>query len=343
MHWRAGSARARLGPRGAEHHGKHDHGHGVKPDADKKKLVLALVLLGGFMIGETVAAVLANSLALLSDAAHMLTDTASIAFALIAMTLSTWSSFGSYTFGLKRSGTLAASINGLTLTGLGGYLGYEGIHRLIDPPEVGGATVLIVGCTGIVANLLATWTLAKANRDSLNVEGAFQHVLNDLYAFIGTTVSGLLVLTTGFMRADGLAALVVAALMLKSGAGLIGESTRVLLQAAPRGMDPERIRATLLSESRVTGIGDLHVWEVASGFPALSAHVVVGDHSDPDDVRRQLTGLLDEEFGIDHTTIEVARSSTAPTAENISARGCPPLRGDSPVRIPPEANRVHER
>ncbi|WP_019854102.1 cation diffusion facilitator family transporter [Actinopolyspora mortivallis] len=298
----------------------------MSPHADRRKLLLALLLLGGFMVGETVAALVANSLALLSDAAHMLSDTASIAFALIAMTLSSWGSFGSYTFGLKRSGTLAASVNGLTLTALGGYLGYEGITRLIDPPEVGGLTVLVVGSIGVLVNLLATWILAKANRDSLNIEGAFQHVLNDLYAFLGTTVSGVLVLTTGFMRADGLAALVVAALMLKSGLSLVAESARVFLQAAPRGLDPAEIRSELLSDPRVTGIGDLHVWEITSGFPALSAHVVVHDHCDPDAVRKHLSELLDERFDIDHTTIEVARSSTAPAAERIASRGCPPLR-----------------
>ncbi|MBA8824118.1 cobalt-zinc-cadmium efflux system protein [Saccharopolyspora lacisalsi] len=315
---------------GKEHHGHgHGHGHGVGPHTDKKKLTLALVLLGGFMVGETIAAVLANSLALLSDAAHMLTDTASIAFALIAMSLSTWGSFGAYTFGLKRSGTLAASVNGLTLTTLGAYLAYEGVHRLIDPPEVEGLTVLVVGAIGIVVNLLATWTMAKADRDSLNVEGAFQHVLTDLYAFIGTTVSGVVVLTTGFTRADGIAALIVAALMLKAGVALVRESTRVFLQAAPRGVDPQEIGNALTSDPQVTEIDDLHIWEVASGFPALSAHVVVDDQADLDSVRHRLIELLGERFGIDHTTLQMTHTTAASHVESFAARGCPPRQGSN--------------
>jgi len=287
------------------------HSHEINEDADKGKLTIALVLLGSFLAAEVVAGIVANSLALLSDAAHMLTDTAAIAFALIAINLTARKGFVSYTFGLKRSGILAAAINGLTLAGLGLYLGYEGIHRLIDPPEVEGLVVVIVGFVGIAVNVAASWTLAQANRDSLNVEGAFQHVLNDLYAFIGTTVAGIVILFTGWGQADGIAALVISALMLKSGIVLIRESTRVFLEAAPRGIEPPEVRAAMLDVNGISGIQDFHVWEVTSGFPSLSAHVTVSAEADRDDLKSQLKALLDDRFGIDHVTLQMDLQSVS--------------------------------
>jgi cobalt-zinc-cadmium efflux system protein len=175
----------------------------------------------------------------------------------------------------------------------------------VAPPDVAGTAVLVVALAGVVVNLAATRVLAGAERRSLNVEGAFQHVLTDLFAFIATAVAGAVILATGFTRADGIAALLVATVMLRSGWGLLRDSGRVLLEGAPRDLDPEEIGRTLAAQSHVVEVHDLHVWEVTSGMPSLSAHVTVGAGCDAQSHRRQLAELLRDRFGIEHTTLQV--------------------------------------
>jgi cobalt-zinc-cadmium efflux system protein len=174
---------------------------------------------------------------------------------------------------------------------------------------VDGGVVLAVALAGIVVNLAATRVLAGSGRRSLNVEGAFQHILTDLFAFIGTAVAGAVVLLTGFDRADGIAALAVAALMLRSGIGLVRDSGTVLLEAAPLGLDPTEIGSALASQPHVVEVHDLHVWEVTSGFPALSAHVLVGPGCDAQKHRQELAELLQEHFGIDHSTLQIEHAT----------------------------------
>ena len=287
----------------------HSHGgghfHAVSPEADRAKLRLALALILGFMCVEVVAGILASSLALLSDAAHMLTDAAAIGFALVAMRLAARPAGGGYTFGLKRAEILAAQLNGVTLAVLGVWIVYEGIGRLTDPPETEGATVLFVAIAGIAVNLAATNILSRANRSSLNVEGAYQHILTDLIAFIATAVAGAVILISGFYRADGIAALFVAAIMFRSAYGLLRDSGRVLLEAAPQGLDPDQIGRAMAARPQVENVHDLHLWEVTSGFPALSAHVLVAEEADCHAERQQLEDLLRERFGLDHVTLQV--------------------------------------
>jgi cobalt-zinc-cadmium efflux system protein len=264
------------------------------------------------MVVEVVAGILASSLALLSDAAHMLTDAGAIALALVAARLAARPPAGGYTFGLKRSEILSAQLNGATLLALAAVILYEGIRRLIEPPDVEGAIVLVVAIAGIVVNVAATAVLAGADRRSLNVEGAFQHVLTDLFAFIATAVAGVVVLATGFTRADGIAALMVAALMIRSGWALLRDSGRVLLEAAPKDLDPNEIGRTLAAQDHVVEVHDLHVWEVTSGMPSLSAHVTVGAGCDTQAHRRKLAVMLRERFGIDHTTLQVEARHEGP-------------------------------
>ncbi len=190
----------------------------------------------------------------------------------------------------------------------------EGVRRLVEPPEVEGAAVLVVAVAGIAVNLGATGILAGADRRSLNVEGAFQHVLTDLFAFVATAIAGLVVILTGFSRADGIAALLVAALMLRSGYGLLRDSGRVLLEAAPRDLDPDAIGHALAAEPHVVEVHDLHVWEVSSGFPALSAHVTVRSGCDTQSHRRRLAEMLNRRFGIDHSTLQVEERHEGPLA-----------------------------
>jgi cobalt-zinc-cadmium efflux system protein len=290
-------------------HGHHHHHH---PHADRRRLWIALSLLLGFMAVEVVAGILASSLALLSDAAHMLTDAGAIALALVAARLADRPAGGGFTFGLKRAEILSAQLNGATLLALAAVILYEGIRRLVEPPDVEGATVLAVAIAGIVVNLGAVSVLAGSDRRSLNVEGAFQHVLTDLFAFVATAVAGALILATGFARADGIAALFVAVLMLRSGWGLLRDSGRVLLEAAPRDLDPNEIGRTLAAQDHVVEVHDLHVWEVTSGMPSLSAHVTVRAGCDTQVHRRKLAELLRERFDIDHTTLQVEARHEGP-------------------------------
>ena len=291
-------------PHKHDHDHHHDHAHGVAPDADKKYLTVALLLLLGFMVVEVVVGILARSLALISDAGHMLTDVGSIGLALVAMRLAKRPASGSYTFGLKRVEILSAQANGLTLLLLSVWFIVEAIRRLVDPPQVQGLLVTVIAVVGIGVNLLAVWAMSKANRQSLNVEGSFQHILTDLYAFIATAIAGGIIWWTGWNRVDSIAALVVAGLMLKAGIGLVRESGRVFLQAAPRGLDPEKIGQSILAMPAVTALKDLHVWEVTSGMPSLSGHVFVSREVDCHDVRRAIEAMLHDRFDITHTTLQ---------------------------------------
>jgi cobalt-zinc-cadmium efflux system protein len=290
----------------------HDHSHHHAPDASNARLATALALILGFMAVEVVAGILADSLALLSDAAHMLTDAGAIALALAAARLAARPPRGGFTFGFRRAEILSAQVNGVTLVALAAVILAEGIQRLIDPPDVDGGPVLAVALAGVVVNLAATTVLAGANRRSLNVEGAFQHVLTDLFAFIATAIAGLVILTSDFHRADGIAALLVAALMLRSGWGLLRESTRVLLEASPRGIDPAEIGRALASEPHVVEVHDLHVWEVTSGMPSLSAHITVGAGCDVQAHRRKLSDVVRDRFGIEHSTLQVEARHEGP-------------------------------
>ena len=274
-------------------------------ESDRGRLVLALALIVGFMAVEVVAGIVAGSLALLSDAAHMLTDAGAIALALAAIRLARRPAGGSLTFGLRRAEILSAQVNGATLLVLGVLIVVEGVGRLVDPPPVEGLIVLVVALAGIAVNLAATLTLAGASRESLNVEGAFQHVLTDLAAFIATAAAGAVILATGFRAADGIAALIVAAIMLRAAGSLLWSSGRVLLEAAPAGVDPVAVGRTMVAEPGVVQVHDLHVWEVSSGFPALSAHVLVGRDADCHEARRRLDRLLHQRFDIEHTTLQV--------------------------------------
>lgn len=289
----------------AHGHGHGGHSHGVAADADRRWLGIALGLIAGFMAIEVVIGIMAHSLALISDAAHMLTDAVSIVLALIAMRLAARPARGGFTYGLKRAEILSAQANGLTLLLLAVWLAYEAVRRLLDPPPVEGGLVLVTALAGIVVNIAAAWCISKANRTSLAVEGAYQHILNDLFAFIGTAVAGLIVLTTGFRQADSIASLVVVVLMVKAGYGLVRESGRILLEAAPAHVDPDAVGDRLAGHPPVTEVHDLHIWTITSGQAALSAHVLVAPEGDCHAVRRDLEALLSKEYGITHTTLQV--------------------------------------
>ncbi len=284
---------------------RHGHLHTPSADADARRLAAAFALITGLMVVEVVAGIVGNSLALLSDAGHMLTDAVAIGVALFALRLAQRPPAGSYTYGLKRAEILSAQINGVTLLLLGALIVYEGIRRLIDPPDVEGALVVVVAIIGIGVNLLAVRLIAAAERRSLNVEGAFRHVLTDLFAFIATAVAGTMILLWEWERADGVASLLIAASMLWASYGLLRDSGRIFMEAAPRDLDPQRIGERLVRTDGVLEVHDLHVWEVTSGMPAVSAHMVVGRDEDCHQARWRAARVLADEFGIEHSTLQV--------------------------------------
>jgi len=304
------------------------HAHGPAPGADARWLSAALALILAFMAGEIVGGLAAHSLALISDAAHMLTDAASIALVLITARLAARPPAGGYTYGLKRTEIMSAQANGITLVLLAAWLCYTAIRRLLAPHPVAGGTVLGVALAGVAVNVAATLLIARASgrgrgrkdrnahgahnghsgegpSQSLNVAGAFQHILTDLYAFAATAVAGLIIVLTGFVRADAIATLVVVVLMLRAGAGLIKDSGRIFLEAAPAGLDPAAVGAAMAGRRNVTEVHDLHIWEITSGLPAASAHVLVAPGEDCHAVRADLEAFLAAQYGITHATLQV--------------------------------------
>jgi cobalt-zinc-cadmium efflux system protein len=311
---------------------REEHVHGPAAGADARWLRAALALILLFMAGEVTAGLAAHSLALISDAAHMLTDAASIALVLITARLAARPPAGGYTYGLKRTEIMSAQANGITLVLLAVWLCYTAIRHLISPPSVDGGTVLIVALAGVAVNVAATMMIARAggrDQDKLNVAGAFQHIVTDLYAFVATAAAGLIILTTGFTRADPIATLVVVVLMLRAGTGLIRDSGRIFLEAAPAGLDPAAVGAALAARPHVAEIHDLHIWEITSGQPAASAHVLVAPGEDCHAVRADLEAYLSGEYGITHATLQVDHAGlpVAPGLIGLAEQHCDDTHG----------------
>ena len=283
----------------------HAHDHGITAETSRRRLSAALGLLVVFAVAEVVVGLLAGSVALLTDAGHMVSDAAALGLALVAIGLAARPPGGALTYGLKRAEPASALVNAVTLGVLALVFTVQAVVRLIDPHDVDAVPVLVLALAGIPVNLAATWILAGADRSSVNVEGAFQHVLTDLYAFVATAAAALVILTTGFDRADPIAALLVAALMARASYGLLHDAGRIFMEAAPAEIDVDEVGHTLASIEGVASIHDLHVWELTSGFPALSAHVIVGAKEDCHARREQLQVLLHDRYGIDHATLQV--------------------------------------
>jgi len=286
-------------------HGHHGHSHAPSADADRRWLTIALLLIVAFMVVEVVVGLIASSLALLSDAAHMLTDAGAIGLALVAASLAARPPSRRFSFGLGRAEILAAQANGAALLVLAGVLALESVRRLFEPPDVDGGLVIVVGVLGALVNVASAWALSRSERRGLNVEGAMAHVLTDLYGSIAAVIAGVLIVTTGFEQADGIAALLVSALMVRSGWRLLRDSGLILLEGTPKDIDLDEVGNALARAEGVVEVHDLHVWEVTSGFPALAAHVLVREGDDCHGRRRELELLLHDRFEISHTTLQV--------------------------------------
>jgi cobalt-zinc-cadmium efflux system protein len=303
----------------------HAHDHAPRANADRRLLLGALCLIAALMVAELVAGIVADSLALLADAGHMISDVAALAFALAAATMAARPARGQWTYGFRRLEIVSAQANGLALLLVGIWIVYGAIRRLVSPSDVEGGIVLVVALAGIAVNLAATALLGRANRDSLNVRGAFLHVSTDLAAFVGTAVAGGLILVTGWDRFDPIAGLVVAGLMFWGAYGLLRESIRIFLEAAPENIEPAAVGRALLDEPEVVEVHDLHVWTLTSGFPIVSAHVLVGPGADCHAVRGRLEQKLAEAFGLEHSTLQVEHAH-GPVHIGPSFRRRSPLR-----------------
>jgi cobalt-zinc-cadmium efflux system protein len=308
------------------HDHAHEHDHRA---ADRRALGIALVLICGFMVVEVVVGLLADSLAVLADAGHMLSDAASLGLALVAVWLAGRPVTLERSFGYRRAEILAALANGVLLVVVSIVVFVEAARRFANPPDVTGGWVLVVGCVGLAVNLAAAWILRRGSR-SLNMRGALYHVLADALGSAGVIVAGIVVLTTGWNTIDPLISVVIGVLILLSSWTLLRDSVNVLLEATPPGMSAEEVGRAIVSLDGVVEIHDLHIWTITSGFPALAAHVLVEPGLDCHGLRRQIEVVLRERFELDHTTLQVdhVRSGGAATvafgrADGLNTRPCP--------------------
>lgn len=298
----------------AHERGDHSHTHDVA-GTDVTPLSIALGLIVAFMVGEVVAALTSGSLALFADAGHMLTDVGALGGSVWAARLAARPAVGAWTYGFKRAEILSAAVNGVTLVAVAAIITLEAALRLAHPAAVDGAVVLGVAVGGAAVNIAATAVLARANRRSLNVRGAFAHIVTDLYAFGGTALAGVVILLTGWRRADAVASLLVAGLMARAAWGLLREAGRILLEVAPENVELDQVRAHIVEIDHVLDVHDLHAWTLTSDLPTLSAHVVMEDHcfvsGHAPQILDSLQACLGDHFDIEHSTFQLEPASHA--------------------------------
>jgi cobalt-zinc-cadmium efflux system protein len=290
----------------AHHHDHLDH-LDARRAANRRRMLAALAINLAMLAATVVGGILAHSLALLADGGHLASDVAAIGIALVAARLASIAPTETRTYGLQRSEVLAALVNGVALVVVSALIVFEAISRFSDPPDVAGLGVLALGLFGLAGNAAATAVLFAGERDDLNLEAVLRHSFGDALSSLGVVVAGAIVLATGWNTADPLASLLIAGLIAASSWRLLKEPLDVLMESVPAGMNVRAIGEALAADPDVVEVHDLHVWTVTSGFPALSAHVVVCRGCDRDLVRRRLEQLLDERFDIHHTTLQVVR------------------------------------
>ena len=289
---------------------KHDEGHGHEGHdhtrgADRRSLTVVLALTATFMVVEVIGGLLTGSLALIADAGHMLSDAASVALALFAFWLADRPATPSRSFGYKRAEILAALFNGATLVAISVWIFIEAARRFADPPEVLAAPMIIVAVLGLIVNLVSALILSRSSGESLNMQGALRHVLADLLGSVGAIAAAIVILATGWRYADPLISVGIGVLVLLSSRKLLRDSINILLESSPSGIDANAVGRSMAAAPGVVEVHDLHVWTITSGFPALSAHILVSKDEDCHARRRDLESVLREEFGITHTTLQV--------------------------------------
>lgn len=282
----------------SEHH--HDHGH-----SNKRSLAVVLALTGTYMVVEIIGGLLTGSLALLADAAHMASDNLAIGLALFAFWLSSKPSTPNRSFGYKRAEILAALFNGITIVAVSIWIFFEAAGRFSEPPEVLGGWMMAVAVVGLFVNVAGAAILARSAGENLNMQGAFRHVLADLLGSVGVILAAGVIILTGWTYADPLISVGVGVLVLASAWKLLKEPVNILLEATPSDINAAELGRRMASSPGVAEIHDLHIWTITSGFPALSAHILVGGDEDCHARRREVEEMLHERYGIEHTTLQV--------------------------------------
>jgi len=284
-----------------------EHNHAIEHRAtgNRRAVTLALAITATFLVVEAIGGWLTGSLALIADAGHMLTDVAALALSLFAMTMAARPATHARTYGYQRLEILAAAVNGVALVAISAYIVWEAIGRFEEPESVKSGPMLLVAIAGLVANLVSMRLLARGRGESLNVRGAYLHVLGDLLGSIGAIVAALVIMTTGWTQADPLISVLISVLIVISAWRLLRESVDVLMESTPPGVDVGEIETGLTAIPGVQCVHDMHVWTVTSGFVALSGHLSIFDPSDYNQVMVAAQNLLRERFGIDHATLQL--------------------------------------
>ncbi|WP_421052480.1 cation diffusion facilitator family transporter [Lysinibacillus capsici] len=293
---------------GHQHDHDHDHTHG----ANKKVLLLSFIIITGYMVVEAIGGFLTNSLALLSDAGHMLSDSISLGIAMLAFMFGEKAASYSKTYGYKRFEILAAVLNGITLIGIALFIFYEAIERFTNPPEVATTGMLIISIIGLFVNILVAWIMMRGSdtKDNLNMRGAFLHVLSDMLGSVGAIVAALLIMFFGWGWADPLASVIVALLVVRSGYHVTKASIHVLMEGTPSNVDVQEIIQLIEQTDGIESIHDLHIWTITSGTNALSCHAVVNDQlkiAESEHILRKIEHNLQHK-GIKHVTIQLETS-----------------------------------
>lgn len=293
-------------------HGSHDHGHAHDPGdlttKNERRMGLAALLTGSFMLVEVAGGIIADSLALIADAGHMLTDFAALALAWFAFRLARRPADWKRTYGFDRFQILVAFANGLTLFAIAAWIVYEAIARLIAPPQVDGGIMVGVATAGLLVNIGAFWLLLGADRENLNVRGAAIHVLGDLLGSVAALIGGAVILLTGWMPIDPLLSLLVAAIIVRSGWHVVSASAHILLEGAPKELDTRDIAPDLVEHVEgVDAVHHVHVWSITQSRRMVTLHAVIGDVEDIDAVVQGIKARLKDKFNLDHATVEIER------------------------------------
>ncbi|AIM16204.1 MULTISPECIES: cation diffusion facilitator family transporter [Neobacillus] len=303
---------------GHSHGHHHGHSHGHAHTSNKKALLSSFILIASFMVIEVIGGLLTNSLALLSDAGHMLSDAAALGLSFFAIKLGEKQVSQEKTYGYKRFEIIAAALNGLTLILISIYILYEAVVRFFHPPEIQSMGMLMISVTGLLVNIVAAWILMSGDKDeNLNVRSAFLHVLGDMLGSFGAIIASLLIMFFDWGIADPIASIIVAVLILISGYRVTKDSFHVLMEGAPTQIDMNQVKASLGRIPFVKEVHDLHIWTITSGYPVLSCHITIADEAQHDEILAQSQKILHDEFHIEHSTIQVEKE----------ARGCPSPHG----------------
>lgn len=293
------------------HEHSHSHSHHHHGTSNKKALGLSFTIIALYMIVEVVGGIITNSLALLSDAGHMLSDAAALGLSYLAMKFGEKKATLTKTFGYKRFEILAAFLNGITLVVISLYIFWEAYRRFTDPPEVISSGMLIISIIGLIVNIVAAFILMKGDTsENLNVRSAFLHVLGDMLGSFGAIIAALLIMFFGWSIADPVASVVVAVLIIISGWRVTKDSFHVLMEGTPINIDVRKVKDSLLSLKQVKNVHDLHIWSITSNFPALSCHLVVEGDVSYEEILAQAKKVLHDEYHIEHTTIQVDKTES---------------------------------